>query len=33
MELGRLISEHESLKKVEAEQKNMIDKLSNNETA
>eukprot|EP00344_Euplotes_crassus_P006720 CAMPEP_0197004196 /NCGR_PEP_ID=MMETSP1380-20130617/20149_1 /TAXON_ID=5936 /ORGANISM="Euplotes crassus, Strain CT5" /LENGTH=131 /DNA_ID=CAMNT_0042422913 /DNA_START=15 /DNA_END=410 /DNA_ORIENTATION=- len=33
MELGRLISEHESLKKIEQEQKNLIDKLSNNEAS
>ena len=33
MELGRLISENESLKKIELEQKNLIDKLSNNEAS
>ncbi len=33
MELGRLISEHESLKKIDQEQRNLIDKLSNNEAS
>ena len=33
MELSRLNSEFESLKKIEGEQRNLIDKLSNNEVA